>query len=232
MSRLATELERLYLGPEPGPDTLRGLVLSLVCPADWDAMLRVWQGVQADLGLPAPAIAVNGVDGYQLWFAWAQPVPSAEARAWLDALVRHYLPGVEPHRLAVSEVQAQAVPAHHAASGRWSAYVTADLARVFADEPGLDFEPNPEAQAELLSRLHPMPVADVRQSLACLAPPAQVEPAVAASPAAAAPPPRLGPADLPTDPDPRVFLRAMMQHPGVDLALRIDAAKALLRAEL
>lgn len=222
------------MGPEPGSDTLRGLVLALARPADWDAMLRVWQGVQADLGLPAPAIAVNGVDGYQLWFAWAQPVPQGEARAWLAALQRHYLPGVEPHRLTVTEVLPQAVPAHQAASGRWSAFVTADLARVFADEPGLDFEPNPEAQAELLSRLRPMPVADVRQSLARLAPPAPApaEPVVPAPPAAATPPTGPGPADLPTDQGPRVFLQAVMQHPGVDLALRIDAAKALLRAEL
>lgn len=232
MSRLATELQRLYLVPEPGPETLRGLVLSLVRPADWDAMQRVWQGVQADLGLPAPAIAVNGVDGYQLWFAWAQPVPGDEARAWLAALQRHYLPGVEPQRLTVTEALPQAVPAHQVASDRWSAFVTADLARVFADEPGLDFEPNPEAQAELLSRLHPMPVADVRQSLARLTTPAAAQPLVSAPPAATTPTTGPGPADLPTDQGPRVFLQAVMQHPGVDLALRIDAAKALLRAEL
>ena len=228
MSRLAFELERLYRGPDRSPDTLRGLVLALARPADWDAVLRVWQGVQADLGLPAPAIAVNGVDGYQLWFAWAQPVPKEEAQAWLMAVVHHYLPEVEAHRLAVTEVEAQTVPALEAASGRWSAFVTADLARVFADEPGLDFAPNPDAQAELLSRLSPMPLADVRLSLARLAPPPP--PAVSAPITQAAPVAARGPADLATDQGPRGFLLAVMQHPEVDLALRIDAAKALLGA--
>ena len=51
---------------------VRALVLELGRPADWDALLAVWQGVQADLALPAPTIAVSGTDAYQLWFSVAQ----------------------------------------------------------------------------------------------------------------------------------------------------------------
>ena len=56
------------------PPGVRGLVLELARPAEWPPMARLWQGVQADLGWPAPAIVVNGVDGYQLWFSLAAPM--------------------------------------------------------------------------------------------------------------------------------------------------------------
>ena len=37
--------------------------------------------VQADLALPAPAIAVTGSDGVQLWFSLVQPVQPGQAQA-------------------------------------------------------------------------------------------------------------------------------------------------------
>jgi hypothetical protein len=36
------------------------MVLELARPAEWPPLARVWQAVQAELGLPAPAIAVSG----------------------------------------------------------------------------------------------------------------------------------------------------------------------------
>ena len=77
MNRLDTEHQRLFASD---PDAtaegrLRHLVLALSGPADWAPLSAVWRGVQADLDLPAPAIAVNGVDAFELWFSLADPVP-------------------------------------------------------------------------------------------------------------------------------------------------------------
>ena len=103
MNRLPSEWRRLYAPTVPGSDAtaqadlidgtqlvdaqgrVRALVLQLGRPADWRALSRLWQGVQLDLAWPAPAIAVSGKDGHQLWFSLAQPVPVAQARALLTA---------------------------------------------------------------------------------------------------------------------------------------------------
>ena len=79
MNRLQRELHRLYgqkvaaiegplgLGldavhPIDTPGPVRTMVLELARPANWAPLSAVWQGVQTDLDLPAPAIAVNGSD--------------------------------------------------------------------------------------------------------------------------------------------------------------------------
>ena len=86
MTRLQTELERLYLAaPASLADAqgrVRALVLEAVLPASWDRLSAVWQGVQAELELPAPAIAVSGTDGVQLWFAERHQPP------WLKQIDR------------------------------------------------------------------------------------------------------------------------------------------------
>lgn len=244
MNRLQSELCRLYLplGATPpqgdaselvltSPDgELRGAVLELARPADWPALSAVWQGVQADLGLPAPAIAINGLDGYQLWFSWAQPLPLDQAQAFLQALCARYLPGMPPRRLRLLPQPGQGVPqvpAQRPDTGLWSAFVAPDLAAVFADEPAIDLPPGPDAQADVLARLTSMRPADMLQAWERLqpapAPPAPATPSPAS--AQAQPLTTAGPgAGL----SPQAFLRAVMDDPGVPLALRIEAAKALL----
>ena len=100
MNRLDTEHQRLFASD---PDAtaegrLRHLVLALSGPADWTPLSAVWRGVQADLDLPAPAIAVNGVDAFELWFSLADPVPIHTAAAFLDGLCDRYLGDVAPAR--------------------------------------------------------------------------------------------------------------------------------------
>lgn len=250
MNRLQSELCRLYLptgAPPPegdvaelaltGPDgALRGAVLELARPADWPALSALWQGVQADLGLPAPAIAVNGLDGYQLWFSWAQAMPLAQAQAFLQALCARYLPGVPARRLRLLPQPGQGVPqvpALRPDTGLWSAFVAPDLAAVFADEPAIDLPPGPEAQADLLARLTSMRPGDMLQAWERLQP----APAPQAHKAQAAAPAPMGPPATPHTSagpgpglSPQAFLRAVMDDPGVALALRIEAAKALLPA--
>lgn len=249
---------------------VRALVLELGRPADWDALLAVWQGVQADLALPAPAIAVSGTDAYQLWFSVAQAVPVAQAVAFLEGLRQRHLAGVAPHRIGMlpapvpvpapvpaasappaprSLPPALRVPAQQP-NGHWSAFVTADLARIFADEPWLDLPPNELAQADLLSRMVSIPMDDFERACAQLRPSPP-----APAPAAHTPTPDLHlqaaeTAQAPAAPhgssatgfthstapttaggpwtDPRDFLLHVMNDASVDLRLRMEAAKALL----
>ena len=212
MNRLPTELHRLYAPPAPdgqapAPEQaslvnalgqVRAMVLELGRPADWPALAKVWHGVQAELDLPAPAIAVSGVDGYQLWFSLAEPLPAAQALAFLESLRAHFLADIKPHRISLMPTldtastwpaldassalpalnassprparHARPVPAQQASSGRWSAFVAPDLAPVFADEPWLDLPPNPDGQAGLLSRIKSIVAADFQRAVDTLRP--------------------------------------------------------------
>jgi hypothetical protein len=243
MNRLQQELQRLY-GPQTdtrlGLDLdarglvdaqgrVRAMVLELARPADWAALSAVWGGVQADLALPAPAIAVNGRDGCQLWFSLLEPVLVPKAAAFLDALRRRYLGDIVPVRVAMLPaldaasarplIHVRPVPALQADSGLWSAFIASDLAPMFADEPWLDMPPNPDGQAQLLAPLKSIPPAEFKLALQQLSP--TTGPAApglvtnAAAPAAASL-------------DPKRFLLDVMNNDSLDLALRIEAAKALL----
>jgi hypothetical protein len=254
MTRLQTEYQRLYLPLAARADSadapgligaggrVRALVLALSRPADWDALSPVWRGVQSDLELPAPAIAVNGVDAFELWFSLAEPVPVAEAAAFLQGLRQRYLADVKPARLRLwPDAAAPAespgpsrIPALQPATGRWSAFVAPDLPAVFGDDPSLDFQPVDDAQAEQLHRLASIPPDAWQAALAQLQPVAPGAAVAAAAPAAVSTPASSavtahsalqGPYQ-----DPRRFLLDVMNDPTVALVLRIDAAKALLPA--
>jgi hypothetical protein len=233
MNRLQTELQRLYRARNPkdtGPGSdetgfidaegrVRALVLELARPADWSALALLWHGVQEDLALPAPAIAVNGVDGFQLWFSLLEPVPVAEAQVFLEGLRLRYLGDVVSARVDMRPA-AEVVPAVREETGQWSAFIARDLAAVFADEPWLDMCPSPEAQADVLSRLKSIKPVDFQTVLAQLGPaekPAASEPATARRERGAAAPS-----------DPKRFLLDVMGDAGIELHLRIEAARALL----
>lgn len=237
MNRLQLEWQRLYL-PQPSagddhdatalvaPDgRVRALVLELARPADWTVMAQLWQGVQTDLQLPAPAIAVSGVDGYQLWFSVAEPLPVAQASDFLEALRVRYLADIARPRVTLMPMadadspqgvrHARAVPAVQAqGDDRWSAFVARDLAPVFADTPWLDVEPSQEGQADLLARLDSITPTNFQQAMGMLTP------AVGSVIGSVAP--------VGASQDPRQFLLDVMNNSGLDWALRIEAAKALL----
>lgn len=244
MNRLQFELHRLYAAqPAAGPHgdlgaselidaagQVRAMVLELARPADWAAVSPVWQGVQAELDLPAPAIAVNGRDGYQLWFSLAEPVPAVRALAFLEALRLRYLGDIRADRLALlpaldasTPLQARHVdqmPPTQVGDGLWSAFVAPDLAPVFADEPWLDMTPNAGGQSDLLTRLHSIHGADFQRVLSLLVP---AESRSDAAPLMAVPAAPAG-----TQLAPKRFLLDVMNDSTVALGLRIEAAKALL----
>lgn len=211
MDRLRSELERLYLPRDDG--RVRALALELLRPAGWQEVARVWQGVQADLGLPPPAIAVSGSDAYQLWFSLAQGVEAQRVEGFVRALQARYLREVPAERVRVQP--AQGVPAQ-VAPERWSAFIAADLAPLFADERWLDHPPGSDAQADLLARLQ------------CIAPEAFERASLQLAPRAHDAQPAEASAAATDASEPRGFLLSVMRDPAVDMRLRIEAAKALL----
>jgi len=251
MDRFQAEWDRLYraapaasaqdaaqdlgmLGPH---GSARALVLELCRPADWHTLSVVWRGVQTELGLPAPAIAVSGMDGLQLWFSLASAVPVERAQAFLQALRQRYLASIDPARVrllprldGVNLRHARPVPAPQLIAERWSAFVAPDLAAIFAEDPWLDASPSPDAQASVLARLDCTKDAAFAQACKHLLPEA------AALPASATPIPleSLAPATLAgnsamQDLEPRRFLQDVLNNPQIELALRIAAAQALLQ---
>jgi len=243
MNRLQSELQRLYLlPPSSAADAVggtpligrlgevRAMVLELARPADWEPLSGVWRGVQADLQLPAPAIAVSGTDGLQLWFSLQEPVSLSRAAAFLARLQARYLADLEPARLrafpSATEPPSHAplVPAQQAETGNWSAFVAQDLAAVFAETPWLDIPPGVEGQADLLARLQGIEPAAFDAAMRRLEPEDAATPAPRPVPSAG----NAGAAGEATDVDPRRFLQRVLNDETVALALRIEAAKALL----
>ena len=265
MTPLQSEIRRLYLPPSAeweapakgsaaavspffGADQrVRCMVMELTRPPSWKLLGAVWQGVQAELELSAPAIAVSGTDGLQLWFSLAEPVAVAEAQAFLEELRLRFLPEVTRSRLrllpaaeasaAHPDRHAAQVPALQAPGDNWSAFVAPDLAPVFADTPWLDIPPNEDGQATLLRGLAPMqPGAfDAAMRLLTAARPVQALPRPGAAPSAPSTVQVPVPPALPEPAghghalqDPRHFLLQVMNDATIALPLRIDAAKALL----
>jgi hypothetical protein len=207
---------------------VRTLVLEVARPAEWRPLAAVWKGVQADLGLPAPAIAANGADGLQLWFSLAEPLDAAQAQHFLDALRLRYLADVPLHRVALTAAPVPpALPAQQPVDGRWSVFVAADLAPMFEDSPWLDGSPTEEGQAELLGRLVSIAAAPLAAAQAQLLAQASLQsvPAAPAEAAGASTRPQTARAAHAAAQD---FLLTVMRDETAALALRVEAAKALL----
>ncbi len=252
MDRMHSQWSRLYLPhPADGQSTdagepglidfsgpVRAMILEIAGPADWNAVSRVWKGVQVDLELPAPAIAVSGIDGYQLWFSVSEPLPVARAGAFLEALRTRYLSDIERERIrlypaanAAAPTHTIRVPAQQVRADRWSAFVAHDLAPMFAETPWLDIPPGADGQADILCRLESIQPADFSRALAR---PGSLTPALAVPGTrdgqACADQGRMNAAvvDRAVCSDPKRFLLGVMNDETVELALRIEAAKALL----
>ena len=269
MNRLHAQWRRLFAVdpiPHAWPGSLfdaegaqtRTLVIEWGRPADWPALRALWQAVQVELDWPAPLIAIDGRNAFQLWISLAEPVTASAACEAAAALAERWLPQVPAAVAAARRAvwprtdpqagdawqHAAPVPALHAGPmPRWSAFVTPDLAAVFGDDPALDMDPGDEAQAELLARCGSVSALAWARALEalrlCAAELARAGDR-AAGPAAPAADSAGGRSDQPSPPaapapdlggphdNPAAFLKAVMNHPNVPLALRIEAARALL----
>ena len=247
MNRLHAQWQRLFLAPglQPREDQAppladaqgrtRALLLELARPADWQALSAVWQAVQQELGLPAPAIAISGREGYQLWFPLAEAVEAAQGLDFLRALCRRYLPDIPAPRLHLQAGstcdggragpgQIIALPPRaQTAPERWSAFVSPDLAPVFTDSPWLDMAPGPDAQADVLAPVLPVPGGALEEALSRLTPAPAAAPLPAAQGSGESPRPAADPREAAI-----AFLTQVMHDGSAPLAQRIEAARALL----
>lgn len=245
--RLHGELERLYglqacaEAKGVSQDDSRALILQLCKPSEWSSLAVLWHAFVSEWGMPAPAIAVNGRDGIQLWFSLTRPASSSRCERFLLALRDRFLDGLPQDRVSwypsskpLSEhgdSMFTAVPACTSGTDHWSAFVTRDLAAVFGDEPWVDVPPVRDQQAEILSRLSPMTRAqmdfvleqlDATNSLGRKDAATYIEERFDGSDR------RNGMGPLSEWRGPAEFLWAAMNNTSLPMGERIEAAKALL----
>lgn len=232
-SRLARERERLFGMDDPRgahvPGPVRLLLLELARPAAWAPLAALWHTTQIEWGLPAAAIALNGRDGLQLWWGLTEPVPSADGLAWLDALRRRFLPDVVDARVTLQAwAGPPALPQCVVPPDQWSAFVAPDLAPLFEETPWIDLPPTEDGQADLLARLRPIEPATWRATWQALCAHPEETAAATDAPASA----DLAPVVTGRGAAPHVeaerFLLRMLRDETAPLALRVEAAKALL----
>ena len=225
---------------------VRAMVVSFARATDWAQVANLYQAVQDELDLPAPAVSVSGRKGYSLWFSLAEALPLAQIQAFLAALRLKYLADIplahlelQPDALAIKTL----APARHNTTGKWSAFIDPSMGSMFIVEPGLEMAPILDRQAGMLAGLKSIKTANFQRALSILKAPSELdgEPAVTLAEAAARLPTKASrPPDLAdgyrysklgegnTYADPRDFLLAVMNDSSVGVKQRIKAAKALL----
>lgn len=144
--------------------------------AHWSLLCSVANALQAELGLPAPAVSISGSDGFHLWLSLESPAPVAQVQAFLDALRQAYFPGNE--RVG-ADAAVDLPPCLHAATGKWAAFINPGLGASFAEDSGLEMAPPLAGQAALLEGLHGATAAQLAGAIAALG--RQASPAPAAS---------------------------------------------------
>ena len=224
----------------------RAMVVSFARATDWEQVANLYQAVQDELDLPAPAVSVSGRKGYSLWFSLAEALPLAQIQAFLAALRLKYLADIplahlelQPDALAIKTL----APARHNTTGKWSAFIDPSMGSMFIVEPGLEMAPILDRQAGMLAGLKSIKTANFQRALSILQTPSELdgEPALTLAEAAARLPTKVSrPPDLAdgyrysklgegnTYADPRDFLLAVMNDSSVGVKQRIKAAKALL----
>ena len=144
----------------------------------WTQLCTVANALQADLGLPAPAVSISGADGYGLWLSFDPPVPSEQAQHFLELLGQAYFPDTTIPSDAV-HAPVELPPCLNQASGKWAAFIHPGMGASFAGESGLEMAPPMAGQVGFLEGLHSISAEQLRHALDALQPPAPA-PAVAA----------------------------------------------------
>lgn len=221
-----------------------GLVRTMVIGFEngrcWEDVAALYQGVQIDLDLPAPAISVSVVDGYQIWFSLAEAVPLAQAQAFLNALRRKYLadiplsklkfrPGIDGGENVRSSDLLPLMQVLKEPDERWSAFIDPSMGSMFIDEPWLEMAPNLDKQGSMLAGVGSIKADDFQRAMSLML----SDPLIDADSGEGA---TCSATDRPVSwlgneqhfTDPKVFLSAVMNDPLIRMQDRIEAAKALL----
>lgn len=195
MQKLISELTRLYLPPGGlsaealaqhllGETTLAidlttadGLTRAMLIAFDktvdgedaqhWSRLCAVANALQAELGLPAPAVSVSGANGYGLWLSLETPVPAAQAQQFLALLRKAYFPEVDLRPDTVS-APVELPPCLHQATGKWAAFIHPGMGASFADESGLEMAPPFAGQAGFLEGLQSIGAAQFLRAIETL----------------------------------------------------------------
>jgi len=164
MQKLNAELSRLYLAPPDGGT--RSICLSFKKLAGdgeaghWERLCSVANALQAELGLPAPAVSISGAGAFGLWLSLEQPVTAAQAQEFA--------------KLACAEAEVDAgagvapgtlPPCLNQASGKWAAFIHPGMGASFAGDEGLDMQPPEAGQVALLEGLESIAPAQFAQAL-------------------------------------------------------------------
>jgi hypothetical protein len=133
----------------------------------WERLCAVANALQAELGLPAPAVSVSGEAGFRLWLSFDDGVPAPMAQRFVDQLCAIYSPETVPPRVEAPV----ALPPHlNPATGQWAAFIHPGMGSSFVDEPALEMAPPAAAQAAFLEGLHGIRADELRGALEKLAP--------------------------------------------------------------
>jgi hypothetical protein len=214
MEKLIAELTRLYLAPETvtrevlaahiaGKTTLAiklttadGLTRALAIPfrkvfgdgesGHWDRLCVVANALQAELGLPAPAVSIDGASAYRLWLSLETPVPAAEAQDFLELLRQSYFPQTEVAPDAAT-APVYLPPCLNPRSGKWAAFIHPGMGASFAEESGLEMAPPLAGQVGFLESLDSIDEIQFREALRKLEQRRAPAPAPAQAPASAEP---------------------------------------------
>jgi hypothetical protein len=183
----------------------RAMVIDFDKATDWPKVATLYEQLQTDLKLPAPAISVSGRKGYGLWLSLEEALPVTQARAFLKAIKLRYLADIPdatldlrpdtatPTHSAVAVIKLP--PCIHKASGKWAAFIDPSMGANFTDEPWLEVAPPLSKQGDMLAQLESIKSGAFLKALAQLqaqtAPANNSEPKHQAGQARAGSPPRL-----------------------------------------
>lgn len=192
MDKLIEALTRLYLAPEAltretlaqhllGKTTLAiklttadNLTRALAIPfrklafasegQHWTRLCEVANALQGELGLPAPAVSIDGASAYYLWLSLETPVPTARAQDFLAALRQAYFPETE---IAPDAATAPVYlpPCLNPRTGKWAAFIHPGMGASFADDAGLEMAPPVAGQVAFLEGLDSIGAAQFEAAL-------------------------------------------------------------------
>ncbi len=225
--------------------TVRTIVIGIADPKDWVRVAALYQGIQEDLELPAPAVSVSPDEGFQLWFSLAEAVPANQAVNFTHALRNKYLSDLPATKIRQwpeagnSCCRLTLVPSYHDTTQKWSAFIDPTMGSMFIDEAGLAISPGMDRQADLLGGVKSITADEFLRAMGVLKSDAELE----TNPEQRQTDRKINhPDGISSDnvgirsplnvgsnfSDPKSFLLAVMNDPKVSGKLRISAAKALL----
>jgi hypothetical protein len=167
MNKLTSELRRLYLFGDQPYDKLApsidlvnddGMVRTLVIDfhkageeQHWVRLCDVANALQTKLGLPAPAVSVDGGSAFRLWLSLEKPVAAAQAKQFLALLHKGYF---EDDAIDLGRSRIDLPPGLNRATGLWSAFINPSMGGALAEDLGLEMAPPESPQAAFLESLH------------------------------------------------------------------------------